>query len=60
MSNAKQNCIQNDGMSNFAMGSILERVFAQAQVHTEIIARVPNQNFLVASQICMNQNHSLH
>ena len=29
------------GLSNFAMGTILGKVFAQAQVHTEFIAQVP-------------------
>ena len=31
-------------MSNFAMGTILEKGFPQAQVHTEFIAQVPTQN----------------
>ena len=36
----------NVRLSNFAMGTILGKGFAQAQVHTEFIARVPKAQML--------------
>ena len=36
------------GMSNFAMGTILGKGFAQTQVHTEFIAQVPKARVLWA------------
>ena len=37
--------LENEEMSNFPMGTSLGKGFPQAQVHTEFIARVPNELF---------------
>ena len=48
-------------MSSFAMGTILGKAFAQAQVHTESIAQVPMAQVLPMAQqsLCKTPLHCL-
>ena len=44
-------------MSNFAMGTILGKGFAQAQVHTEFIAQVPSMHECLSKILSQNCLH---